>query len=200
MHSEYHTPHAPQRGMTMVELMIAMALGLILVGTIGMAYVSAKASFRSQSAMSRVQENARYAFEYLAADVRMAGFIGSIQDTALSIPAAWGSPPHHLRRLKDLPLRGYENDASLTDPFPAEVTAASRLAGTDALTVVYIDTGTDYTLDAGTPYSGGTFTLDGVTAPDVGGGVYACMELNKVTLFAKNGTDATTTCVTIARA
>ncbi len=62
--------------MTLVELMIAMVIGLMLIAGVGQMYVANKQVFRSTQALSQVQESGRFAFEYLTRDVRMADYWG----------------------------------------------------------------------------------------------------------------------------
>jgi type IV pilus assembly protein PilW len=64
------------RGFTLVELMVAMVLGLIIVGGATSLIVANRQSYRTNEALSQVQEGARTAFELLARDVREAGFSG----------------------------------------------------------------------------------------------------------------------------
>lgn len=56
----------------MVELLIAMAVGLFLVGGILQMLVSSKASYRLGEAEARAQENGRFAIQMIAADLRAA--------------------------------------------------------------------------------------------------------------------------------
>lgn len=60
----------------MVELLVAMAVGLFLMGGIIQVFVSSKASYRVGEANSRVQENGRFAIQMLAADLRGARSVG----------------------------------------------------------------------------------------------------------------------------
>ncbi len=62
------------RGMTLMELMIAMALGIVLLAVVVMMYASARQSFRLQSGLTRVQEDGRVAMHLVADEVRQAGF------------------------------------------------------------------------------------------------------------------------------
>ena len=63
-----------QRGMTLVELMVAMLIGVFLMaGLIGL-FVNSKQNYRLQENMSRSQENARFAMHFLNRDIRMADF------------------------------------------------------------------------------------------------------------------------------
>lgn len=64
------------RGFSLVELMIAMTLGLAIMGGIIALFLSNKQAYRTQEALSRVQESGRLAFEIMARDIRMAGNLG----------------------------------------------------------------------------------------------------------------------------
>lgn len=65
-----------QQGMTLVELMVGLAIGMFVVAVMGTVYVGSKVTFNSQESTSRLQENSRFAVDILAADLRMAGFRG----------------------------------------------------------------------------------------------------------------------------
>jgi type IV pilus assembly protein PilW len=64
------------RGVTLVELMIAMVISTIVLLGVGTVYSSTKRSYKVQEEMARLQENARYAFNVMSRDIRGAGFIG----------------------------------------------------------------------------------------------------------------------------
>ena len=64
------------RGMTLVELMISMVLGLVVIGSVISVLVANKQSYRTNEALAQVQESARTAFELLARDVQQAGSTG----------------------------------------------------------------------------------------------------------------------------
>lgn len=65
-----------QLGMTIVELMISMTIGLVILGAVGALFINVQHSARNAESMSRIQESARFAVELMARDIRMAGFIG----------------------------------------------------------------------------------------------------------------------------
>lgn len=71
-----------QRGLTLVELMIAITLGLILTAGMIQIFVSSKQTYRVEEAHSRLQESARLALEMVASDVRMASYWGCQPDPA----------------------------------------------------------------------------------------------------------------------
>ncbi len=64
------------RGLSLVELMVALAISLILLLGVAQIYVSTSATNRSQEGLSRVQENARFVLDLLARDIRLAGYSG----------------------------------------------------------------------------------------------------------------------------
>ncbi len=80
MHSNRHPS---QSGMSLIELMIAMTLGLLVLGGVATAFLGSKQSYRVNENLARMQESARYAFDILSKDVRMAGYYGCVgNDTA----------------------------------------------------------------------------------------------------------------------
>ncbi len=65
-----------QAGLSLVELMIAIALGLILMTGVIQVFLSSRVAFDTQQALSRIQETGRLAMEFLSRDIRMAGYMG----------------------------------------------------------------------------------------------------------------------------
>jgi type IV pilus assembly protein PilW len=65
-----------QRGISMVEILVALVISVFLLGGIVQIYVANKATFRFTDAISRIQENGRFAMDIVAEDLRMAGFWG----------------------------------------------------------------------------------------------------------------------------
>lgn len=61
-------------GFSLVELMVALAIGLFLSGVIASLYLTSRSSFVYQDALSRIQESGRFAIETMARDIRMAGY------------------------------------------------------------------------------------------------------------------------------
>lgn len=65
-----------QAGISLVEVMIAMLLGIFLLGSVVQFFVSSRQSNRVHEATSRMQETGRMALEIMARDIRMADFWG----------------------------------------------------------------------------------------------------------------------------
>lgn len=64
-----------QGGFSLVELMVALVLGLLLVLAASNLFITNKQTYRTVENLSRVQESLRFAFDLLARDARMAGAI-----------------------------------------------------------------------------------------------------------------------------
>jgi type IV pilus assembly protein PilW len=65
-----------QQGFSLVEMMVAMLVSLILLAGVSQIYLSSRQSYRMQESLSRVQENGRFALEFLSRDIRMSDFWG----------------------------------------------------------------------------------------------------------------------------
>lgn len=65
-----------QHGFTLVELMVAMTIGLLLLGGVIAILTATHQTYRVNEALARMQENARYAFQLLSRDIRMVGYFG----------------------------------------------------------------------------------------------------------------------------
>lgn len=116
LHSFFALTSGRQKGFSLVELMIALALSMLLVLAVGEVYVASKQTYRTQDALSRLQENARYAIETMGYDLRMAGQVGCSFDTTKVVnvlnTAAYGD-------LFGDSLRGYDEGGSVAAPFSA---------------------------------------------------------------------------------
>ncbi|MEJ2686529.1 MAG: PilW family protein [Gammaproteobacteria bacterium] len=148
-------------GVTLVELMVAMVIGLILMAGVGQVYVNSKRGYRIQQASSQVQENGRYAMQFLARDVRMAGYSGcGARSTKLANVLKTATMPWYFDLSK--PILGYNAATAFPSEFSADV-----LAGTDAVTIVRGDDSHQYIITKHDPISA-TFTLGAASDLTVG--------------------------------
>jgi type IV pilus assembly protein PilW len=68
------SPPARQHGVTLTELLVGLALGLLVTGAIIQLLLSARESNRTQTALTDVQENGRGALWVLSERIRLAGY------------------------------------------------------------------------------------------------------------------------------
>jgi type IV pilus assembly protein PilW len=69
-----------QNGMTLVEIMVALTIGLLITLAITTLFISMRQSYLQNDAIAKMQENARFALELITQDLRHAGFFGDIAD------------------------------------------------------------------------------------------------------------------------
>lgn len=84
---------AVNRGFSLVELMVAMVLGLLLVLVVGSIFAGSSRSYKEDSRLSRMQENGRFAISALTTDLNVSGFWATVTNVAQitldpSIPAS----------------------------------------------------------------------------------------------------------------
>lgn len=65
-----------QRGLTIVELMIALLLGLFVIGGVIFVFAGSKRSYTETEQQTRIAENGRFAVQMLESELRLAGFFG----------------------------------------------------------------------------------------------------------------------------
>jgi type IV pilus assembly protein PilW len=134
---------AKQHGFTLVELMVAMTIGLLLLGGVITILTSSHQTYRVNDALARMQENARYAFHVISRDIRMAGYFGCAGNgtpvvNTLNNPNA-PYPPDFLWNL-GRSLEGFEaTSATAWTPAPPSGAIPSPLGGRDIIVVRGVD-------------------------------------------------------------
>ena len=80
---------ASQRGVSLVELMIAVALASFLLIGLIQVFGASRQAYQTSVGISRIQEGGRFAFEFLQRDLRMAGHLGWANDVARMFSATY---------------------------------------------------------------------------------------------------------------
>jgi type IV pilus assembly protein PilW len=75
---------ARQTGLTLIEIMIALLIGAFLLGGVLQIFLGSKQTYRMQDNLAKLQENGRFAMEFLAKDIRMAGYWGCLKSGAVA--------------------------------------------------------------------------------------------------------------------
>lgn len=117
------------KGLSLVELMIALLLGVVIIGGVIGVLIANQTTFRINEASSQVQQKIRTAFQLMADDLRLAGYTGCNElATRISIVAPvsfWNTWP-----MPGNGIAGYMNGAN-----PGLTNAP--VAGSDAIHVMY---------------------------------------------------------------
>lgn len=111
------TPRARSRnrGLTLVELMIALTVGLVLIGITVSVFMSMRASYGFQDGLSRVQENGRFATLTLSRELRMAGYQLCPQATNMRVWLNQADPGYLNSIYGNQPVIGWEASGTAID-------------------------------------------------------------------------------------
>lgn len=77
-----------QLGLSLVELMVALVLGLVLMTGIIQVFLSSRQTYTANEAMARMQENGRFALEFISRSARLAGYVEPIYQGLKPLPIA----------------------------------------------------------------------------------------------------------------
>jgi len=156
-------PMRRMAGLSLVELMIAMVIGLVVMLAVVQVFAASRETYRLSEGLARVQENSRFAMDTLQRELRMAGHFGCVNDQAHNIqnPGTLQSTLNaatHPSLDFNQSIQGYE--ATNTEPgtsvtlaatpsvggtaysptLPAEIAAAlpNRVDGSDIVSLRYL--------------------------------------------------------------
>lgn len=79
-------------GLSLIELMISITIGMIILTAVALVFVNASNSRKEIERNSRQIENGRYAIDLLADDVRLTGFYGELNVGQLTAPTTLPNP------------------------------------------------------------------------------------------------------------
>ncbi|GGC93063.1 PilW family protein [Vreelandella lutescens] len=149
------TPQQTQAGFTLVELLVAMVIGLLVMGGATQLFISSQQSYRFQTALADMQDTGRFALDTMARELRQADYSGGCTPPQTTV---------HLRPWADsnedvLPLQAWNTpsnhdfSASLMNPVAGQDVLAFRgglIARTgftsDSLNVTSVDNNQQITL------------------------------------------------------
>jgi len=173
-----------QRGVTMIELMIALLLGIVLTGGTIQIFISNRATYAFNEGLARLQENGRFALDTLSYHARLAGYLGCLSEvprynnlnTPTTLPFNFEEGLGGYEAIGTSPGEAFaaaalnppnSNDASDWAPsLPAEL-VGSVVPGSDVLVIRHASP-TSHTLLS--PFTSSTVVTAVATADDNGGG------------------------------
>ncbi|HEY0845915.1 MAG TPA: PilW family protein [Noviherbaspirillum sp.] len=122
-----------QSGFSLVELMVAITIGLLLLAGLAGVFTTTSASRNEVDRTNRRIENGRYAVQLLMEDLRLAGYLGELDPSSLATPASKPDPcataTADLKAAMPLHIQGYDDGAS------APACLQDLKAGTDIVVV-----------------------------------------------------------------
>lgn len=133
-----------RNGFTLIELMVAMTIGLLLTVTIAQIFLGSRRTYSTNDDLSRMQENMRYTHDLLNRTIRMAGYMSYPGNSSVNVEDIVGVFPPSKPALS-----GTDGNGGATDDVSVP----------DTITVAYQGTGINST------------TPDGVTTDCAGNAV-----------------------------
>lgn len=145
------------KGFSLVELMVALLIGMIILAASVALMVNSKQSYTTQDSLARLQENARFAMQFLMRDIRMAGYYGCADD--ITSVKSWlntsgGFSFNFGNRIEGSEAGGpfYPSNTSLSSAnISTGATAGSIWPNTDAISMRMLDAGNPITLLSNMP-------------------------------------------------
>ncbi|GGZ54508.1 pilus assembly protein PilW [Lysobacter xinjiangensis] len=205
-------------GLSLVELMIALLIGSILMLGLVQVFSASRAAYQVSEGLARVQENGRFALDYLQRDLRLIGHFGCVNDQShkqqvdafrMLTGAVAGEPLDF-----NLSVQGFEatgtsqvnQDLNLAAPtagwtpaLPAHISGLAPVAGSDIIMLRFLRpnsapvsnlvvSGSNSTVST-TAAGWSDLTEDGVATP----GVFGVADCSYVDVFNGTGNAAAKT-------
>lgn len=138
------TNRTSQHGLSLIELMISIAIGLLILSALATLFVNQSKTRTELDKSNRLIDNGRYALELLSENLRLAGFYGERELTALAVisdPCTSNFSTPNLTDLRDalgLHVAGYDATAAsgvgatIASP-PCGLNSAELKPGSDIL-------------------------------------------------------------------
>lgn len=191
----------------MIELLIAMAIGVVIAAAMAGLYTQSLKTREQVDRTSQRIENGRYGLDAMAEDVRLAGYFGDLSPasdttwntgdpcvtTLANLKTQWSATTPTL----PVAIMGYEGGHSAAVTFTAPTCLSNRKAGTDIVAIRRVSTtAIDATSAAVTAAGGGAFIQVSSQTP-------FCTTSESSFLLADSATDMTlhqTNCTSAAKA
>jgi type IV pilus assembly protein PilW len=123
-----------QRGVSIIEIMITLTIGLFIIGGILYTFVSTRGVFSTNDALARVQEDSRMAMERLTREIRQAGFMGCSNTLDITPHVLADVSPHDgtpdVTYAAGDGIQVFDNGVGWVNP-----TGIARIAGTDVIQI-----------------------------------------------------------------
>jgi type IV pilus assembly protein PilW len=183
-------PNRSQLGVSLVEVMVAMAIGLGLLTVLATVFASSSRSQKEVTLTAQQVENGRYALELLTDDLRHAGFYGTYFNltTAAALTDPCSVDPAIIRTGLRLPVQGY--DSSAASPVTC-LDDGNHVDGTDV--VVVRRASTNVVTAATAAANANVVYIQGTASPNNTNNPIVALGSGTFNLNIRNGTGANVT-------
>lgn len=120
-----HRLRRVERGFTLIELMVAVTIGLLLTVVVANLFLGSRATYQTTDEVSRMQENIRFAYQLLSRTIHVAGYRSSPNTYAIDVPGIAG-----VFSGANVALLGTEGGGTVPDSFTVRYHGSGNAAGT----------------------------------------------------------------------
>lgn len=130
-----------QQGLSLIELMVAMTIGIVLVGGAFYVYATTRNAYNTNNSYAMMQENGRFALNFMEPDIQLAGFLGqhrtasAVENSALNRSVVLGGIANDCADNWVIQIDRYVEGTDGVAPNLACFPNNRYLAGTDTLTI-----------------------------------------------------------------
>ena len=110
-----------QHGFSLIELMVALVIGLLLLSAVLQLFLSSRQTFRVQQALGQIQQESRFAFDMLSRELRMIGYQGCAGSATLNPRVIADNDADGVADLQyaaNLLLEGFDDGVGWGNPTP----------------------------------------------------------------------------------
>jgi len=177
----------PMRGFSLVEMMVAMTIGLALLTVLALLFANSSRAQKEITMSAQQVENGRYALEVLSDNLRHAGYYGYYfgMPAASALVDPCSLTQADLRNGIALPIQGYDSPSS--SPLDC-IDDANHVPGTD---VVVIRRASTVTTASGS-LTGNLFYIQATASPNIAANPVVALGSNAASfnLTVRNGSGA----------
>lgn len=155
-------------GFSLVELMIALTIGLIILSAVSMLFVSSKKTYTNQDRLARLQENARFAMQFIIKDLRVAGYYGCVDEINSDTINNTLNNSTNFAYNAQIPIEGLNNATGTWYPSASATLPTGIIAGTDAITIRMADTSSPIYLNQEMPNTSAVLKVNSISGLSTG--------------------------------
>lgn len=175
-------PRSAVRGLSLIELMVALVLGMLVVASASAIFISNRQTYRATEGMGRVQESGRMAFELMSRDLRDAGGMpcgNPSRNEAMKLVNLLVNPANAWWSNWNNGIMGYDGVIPVGSP-------ANRVAATDAIDLMAGESGSATTVRSANTGAGQIQLNTAAHGMQLGDLVVAC-DWQQASLFQVSG-------------
>jgi type IV pilus assembly protein PilW len=158
-----------QSGFSIVELLVAMVISLVLLTGVFQIFLGNSETYRINENYARLQENGRFALDFLTREVRSSGYYGCVSGSG-TLQTTLNSATSFLYNF-NRSVEGFESTGATAWTPTVDAGITSPLGGSDILTIRKIDFDISMRVSSDMTANDASIILSGVNGEDLNGDI-----------------------------